>query len=61
MKRFYQLISIVFLCVCFANCTDEVLVDLTNSESIEQPCRLTVTSIRSSRLALGEDGMMLYR
>ena len=60
MKRFFQLVSMACLCMCFASCNDEVLVETSQPEATGQSFRLIAKQQSPSRLALGEDGMTLY-
>lgn len=60
MKRFFQLVSMACLCMCFASCNDEALVETSQPEATGQSFRLIAKQQSPSRLALGEDGMTLY-
>lgn len=44
------------MCVCISSCTDDVIVEVENSQSLP-PFKLYVNQEASSRLALGEDGL----
>lgn len=60
MKRFFQLVSMACLCICFVSCNDEALVETSQPEATGQSFRLIAKQQSPSRLALGEDGMTLY-
>ena len=60
MKKVIQstmMACLALICMCLASCNDEAIVDMSQSDEIGQPFRLTATQETPSRLALGQDGM----
>ena len=62
MKRMIQktwMACIVLMCVCFASCNDDAIVEASQSNETGQPFRLTASQETPSRLELGQDGMTI--
>ena len=62
MKKVIQstmMACLALICMCLASCNDEVIVDMSQSNEMGQPFRLTATQETPSRLALGQDGLSI--
>lgn len=60
MKKVIQstmMACFALICMCLASCNDEAIVDMSQSDEMGQPFRLTATQETPSRLALGQDGL----
>lgn len=62
MKRMIQktwMACITLMCVCFASCNDDAIVETSQPNETGQPFRLTASQETPSRLELGQDGMTM--
>ena len=62
MKKVIQstmMACLALICMCLASCNDEAIVDMSQSNEMGQPFRLTATQETPSRLALGQDGLSI--
>jgi len=60
MKRIIQstmMACFAWICIGLASCSDDAIVEVSQSNETGQPFRLTVGQEAPSRLALGEDGL----
>ena len=60
MKRIIQstmMACFAWICVGLASCSDDAIVEVSQSNETGQPFRLTAGQEAPSRLALGEDGL----